>query len=770
MIGSQAFRWESHLIAPSRLGTREWAPYLAARRITTPMHQYEGRTWRDAAIALAAIAAWLERDAIPSGLVDDVGSWEAFLRRAWPVLGTARSAQSLEEIEVAAGVVGRLLDQQRVGPTVRAWLEALSPASAVYFATVPASSARTVQALLPQQEAAVHAIMRALRAGESRGDAGGGKAPPLAPRFANAALVEGSSRRLLRRDGPLAQGQVFRLRLDIGELSVDSTIENPVPIPDRLLPSEDLPLDVVVSSAKFRVGATLSQLGEADYATGRLILPRDGGPARSPEGNKYLYFFLRAPNGKSVARARIGYYYRNHLVQSQILQADIGEGDGEYRIEVDYTLSQSLVGIENLPARPQLSVLTGDSADGMHRIVLRSSDTDGEILGGPCTYEIDEYAVGHLISTLRDVLRGTGVAPTQKVRRKDQLVRDLRQLAPLGWQLWNAVVGPRFHEVYDVLDKFDGVVLQVSRPSTSSYAFPWGLIYDIPLISGEEVQVCPLVDSWDGAAVLVSQGMRRCPEAPKGHAENTLCPFGFWGYRYPIEQLSSTDGPVTEIPVSRDGVFDVVAIETEKGVSEAQLAEHIGVLQRLLVNEYPGARLREAKNRADARQLLKSDTPLVYFYCHGERPGISTPGVPSAIRREQTYLGIDGNETLTPTDIAGWVLQWRREEGRKVWDRVRPLVFINACHSAEINPDTLVSYLDAFVGTANAAGVIGTEVRVDQNLAMDVAVQFFRCLFKGWTVDESLHAVRLDYLASGNLLGLVYTPYCMADLSLVAVP
>ena len=45
---------------------------------------------------------------------------------------------------------------------------------------------------------------------------------------------------------------------------------------------------------------------------------------------------------------------------------------------------------------------------------------------------------------------------------------------------------------------------------------------------------------------------------------------------------------------------------------------------------------------------MGADTPLVYFYCHGERPGVNTPGVPSAIRREQTYLGIDPDESPIP--------------------------------------------------------------------------------------------------------------------------
>jgi hypothetical protein len=436
---------------------------------------------------------------------------------------------------------------------------------------------------------------------------------------------------------------------------------------------------------------------------------------------------------------------------------------------VEYTLSDSLADVTRLPARTRMSVMTAEATRGRYQLVLRAGDGDDDHLGSPGAYEVDEYAVGLLVSEMRGVLRSAGVAPVQKRRRKEQLARDLLDLAPLGWQLWNAIVAPRFHAVYDVLDQTDDVVLQVSRPTTSSFAFPWGLIYDIPLISGDDPELCPLIGDWDGESPLVPQGARRCPAAPHRHPENTLCPFGFWGYRYPIEQLSSTEKPITEIRVSRAEGFEVVAIETERAVKAEDLIAHIGRLRGLLMTQFPGSKVREARNRAAARDLLGIDTPLVYLFCHGERPGISTPGIPSAIRRQQTYLGIDGNQTLSPTDITGWLLQWRREEGRKVWDRIHPLVFINACHSAEINPDTLVSYLDVFVGTANAAGVIGTEVKVNQVLAMDVATQFLSRFFQGWTVDNALHAVRTDYLASGNLLGLVYTAYCLADLSLVAV-
>jgi len=102
---------------------------------------------------------------------------------------------------------------------------------------------------------------------------------------------------------------------------------------------------------------------------------------------------------------------------------------------------------------------------------------------------------------------------------------------------------------------------------------------------------------------------------------------------------------------------------------------------------------------------------------------------------------------------------------------VRPLIFVNACHSLAVEPETFVSYLDAFITDGHAAGVIGTEVKVAQPLAMDVADQFFRRLLsRTYTVETALREIRLDYLAAGNLFGLVYTPYCWADLKLDGGP
>jgi hypothetical protein len=155
------------------------------------------------------------------------------------------------------------------------------------------------------------------------------------------------------------------------------------------------------------------------------------------------------------------------------------------------------------------------------------------------------------------------------------------------------------------------------------------------------------------------------------------------------------------------------------------------------------------------RTRIEPDLPVIYFYCHGQRS------------RDGVYLAVGRDEPITPEDLTGWVLQRWRNAQVNMWDFPRPLILINACESLDVSPESLLSYLDVLIGQAGAAGVIGTEVKVHQTLAARFAETFFRYLLgppTGVTLDSAMHASRCEFLAAGNLFGLVYTPYCWADL------
>ena len=82
------------------------------------------------------------------------------------------------------------------------------------------------------------------------------------------------------------------------------------------------------------------------------------------------------------------------------------------------------------------------------------------------------------------VLRRPGVLPPdggETIEVKEQnigpTIRKLRQLAPLGWSLYTQLPAQAplmFNQLFDNPEDF---VVHVTRPTTSSFVLPWGLIY-----------------------------------------------------------------------------------------------------------------------------------------------------------------------------------------------------------------------------------------------------------------------------------------------------
>ena len=555
-------------------------------------------------------------------------------------------------------------------------------------------------------------------------------------------------------------GHTVRLRIDIGPLSKTSQVQGAKPLP---LPKEsmEIDVDVMVSSSDFRVAPGASPrdgVAWSDTAQARLRLPQDGGPGVAEDGGNYLDYYLQAPEKlEHPAHARINYYYKSVLLQSQKLtlsppQQGASDAKPSLKIVVDYTASDDFSGLEAVPKRPRFSILTNDNDDGRHQIVIRRLDAAGSPSSRNFTLNSD--GISSIIERLRNTLRDN--APSDKRRSARSFISDLKDLAPIGWELYGKLPGQVPMDFYQALiTSPQDFVVQISRPDTSGFVLPWACMYEIPLISDVTPTICPMVENWDGNQPLFTGDLRQCPCGP--HLENVLCPFGFWGYRYAIEQLSSSDKPVLSIPAAPR--CDVVIGEAQYDLDIGALDAHVNRLRASLAKMPVDAQLREGKDKASIERLLGADLPFIYFYCHGERLNIKDPN---------TYLGVGKGEKITAQDLIGWTATWYARLKKLIWNSVRPLVFINACHTVAIEPKTLVSYLQAFISRGRAAGVIGTEVLVDQSLAMDVAERFVATWMSGEkTVEQALRAVSLDYLRSGNMLGLVYTPYCWSELKIV---
>ena len=138
--------------------------------------------------------------------------------------------------------------------------------------------------------------------------------------------------------------------------------------------------------------------------------------------------------------------------------------------------------------------------------------------------------------------------------------------------------------------------------------------------------------------------------------------------------------------------------------------------------------------------------PIVYFYCHGGLHDIEGPFIEVGPR--------DGPRIA-------------RNNLRDVrWKQIRPVVFINGCHTTRVSPEEALELVSAFVETSGASGVIGTEITVFESLASAFAEAFFvEFVRNGRQAGEAIRRARLRLLKDSlNPLGLVYIPFVESSL------
>jgi hypothetical protein len=152
------------------------------------------------------------------------------------------------------------------------------------------------------------------------------------------------------------------------------------------------------------------------------------------------------------------------------------------------------------------------------------------------------------------------------------------------------------------------------------------------------------------------------------------------------------------------------------------------------------------KGTLEVVQEIEGGTEVVYFYCHGGN------------KPYRHWLVLDKSDPLVPT--------YFRDDLRERWSNGAPLFVLNGCHTGKYDPSTVLSFVHR-LGPLGAAGVIGTEVMIHELLGSAFGEFLFERLIKGEPVGRIVYDFRRELLKSRNLLGLVYVPYCYADLRIV---
>ena len=538
----------------------------------------------------------------------------------------------------------------------------------------------------------------------------------------------------------LAANHAYQFKVSIGAVLEQAHVVGEQPELDAKLVSyligEGIPLVLRVDSTDFFVLDTEHEVS----------LPKGGS---TPE----VVFRVVTPVQTGEARLRLGVYYETNLVQSYLVVARVapeqarmpeGAGDGWWSV-CEYTLSSDLANLDDLSSR-RVCLWIGEGREGSSRAGI--SGADGVDLGP--ALDINPALIQSALEHYRGLLYKTCFDPKSKepeyLYNKDHTPVDketfgarLIDLAELGQMLYERLFGTeRGRQVAEALHQIEAsqsepLVVQIAR-LTLDTVFPWAVLYDRPLRynPGKNV-VCDR---------FLSEGTcgADCPHADD---PNVVCPSGFWGFRYILEQ-----------PLRPPGAFSSIATRLASSGSpelalvfgpELGLAKKHGQEVKTVVGDRgTGTAYADTTSLLEA---MRKGPELVYFYCHGG----NTPF--------RQWLVVGEDDPLMPSYLG--------DDLRQVWTDGAPLVVLNGCHTGKYDPSTLLSFVHR-LGAVGAAGVIGTEIPIHERLGDYFGRYLIDHLLNGESVGQIVYDFRWELLKQHNLLGLVYSPYCYADLRMGA--
>jgi hypothetical protein len=503
-------------------------------------------------------------------------------------------------------------------------------------------------------------------------------------------------------------------------------------------------------------------------------------PQQAPPGvsDKRLFFRITTPPTPGNARLRCSIYCRGVLIESRVVTAAVGVATQQPALHaaVDYTLANSFDAafLDDLDAHA-LCMLLNDNGNGTHGLRLFGAN-DANLLKRDVS--LRDHELQGWIDATRRAMRivawgdeqpwseGSHYAYGDGRKNLNRLAVDLARFAVEGYRVYRRLIRDLGGDDVGALEQLlrRSVLVQIAARRSAAAYVPTAMIYDIHLDTNafptSDYRLCPPIGAalTNGTPIEASvcfQGTcptRRMSEELRANLDPNrsmrdlgpvVCPSGFWGYRLqlglPLSVGADDDTPLRityrEAPQLTAGIWTGFQ---SWPAHEAQLTRG-------------GRKLDVARSRADLVRLLRHSRPhMVYFYCHGGFAGDGSPCL---------FIGGQDDPGITPDNLDANGIRW---------DVPRPLVFINGCSTASLEPKLAFDFVSSFVEEVRAAGVIGTEITVFEPLASTFAEAMFEHFLHGVAVAEAVRQARLRVLEQGNPLGLVYVPFVIGSLKMVA--
>ena len=214
----------------------------------------------------------------------------------------------------------------------------------------------------------------------------------------------------------------------------------------------------------------------------------------------------------------------------------------------------------------------------------------------------------------------------------------------------------------------------------------------------------------------------------------------FIGMRHVIEQIPlQTSMSVSDSSIRSDNPKLSVSVNVNTTI-DTQMHAHFVSQQRLLGRRAQSGlnlRLVTRGRSSEFKRALASaatDDQILYLYCHAEAAGLNDPGGPDA----SSLVSSDARVTLGDLNL---------DAPTDTQLRGNPLVFINACESAQMSPAFYDGFVPYFMAKG-ARGVVGTECQTPALFAAEWAKRFFERFLAGEVLGEVFLGLRQEFLTA----------------------
>lgn len=517
------------------------------------------------------------------------------------------------------------------------------------------------------------------------------------------------------------------------------------------------------------------------------------------------------PNLIVNAHGRLSLYYKNNLLQSGIIRVGVTQKAGlsldtRNSGEIDFVLSGDFVNVEeklstrrlklgqegtlsNYPVATNITLNSIGKGDGHHMLIKYYDEKTASDLQ-PAFIRYNPTSTDSLLELFRKALfQRTATLNDKYGKKKADFIEDLTQMAYLGSELRknfsgriqsniNPVVWRK--SLQQVLD--ETAIIQVARTGSANYAFPWALIYDYEMDDpfepddpeepdGKKKTVykkCKSLSEWNQDGIRTGRIEKKCPyeDDPEHGYENVLCPYAFWGLKHVIEQPISDHVDNTSNAASKEtlvGENIKLSVGVTDRIDHDLRDKHLkSIVENNKIKLDPEVPARE---RTEIFSLLR-EPEVVYFLCHGEFQSLTADKEKGMFRPNKPYLSFGkGDRPENRIDPAFWEHRLFKYH-QSYWEKHKPIVFINGCHTVDVSPSVVLNFLSSFKNLG-ANAVIGTEVSVLAGMATYIGDIILKKIADEETMGDAIREMRWELANRGNLLGLAYTPYGFADLKIV---